>query len=135
MSALKYSMREPWEYDFMCKYTDSYQAVLFYNRIRKRYKHLRKYARRLDIYAYRLYDKDIPEIPAAVDLYIEDSTGYIFAALTEYERSTHEGTPKDTASAAELTEALCAALDIPADRVYGKYRKRQRGDAQYEKLA
>lgn len=128
-------MREPWEYDFMCKYTDSYQAVLFYNRIRKRYKHLRKYARRLDIYAYRLYDKDIPEIPAAVDLYIEDSTGYIFAALTEYERSTHEGTPKDTVSAAELTEALCAALDIPADRVYGKYRKRQRGDAQYEKLA
>lgn len=119
----------------MCNYVHSQQAVLFYNRIKKRYKHLKKYARRLGIYAYRLYDKDIPEVPAAVDLYMADGTDCMFATLTEYERITHEGIVKKSASAEELTEELCAALDIPADHVYGKYRKRQRGDAQYEKIA
>ena len=63
------------------------QTTLFYNRLVKRYKHLKKYARRLGIFAYRLYDKDIPEISVAVDLYIEDKTDLIFAVLTEYERS------------------------------------------------
>lgn len=122
----------------MCNYANSYQAVLFYNRIKKRYKHLKKYARRISTCAYRLYDKDIPEVPAAVDLYIEDDTNCIFATLTEYERAAHTSSAngaKEAASPAELTQALCAALDIPADRVYGKYRKRQRGESQYEKLA
>ncbi|UTC45894.1 methyltransferase domain-containing protein [Treponema vincentii] len=115
------------------------QAALFYNRLVKRYKHLKKYARRLGVFAYRLYDRDIPEIPVAVDLYIEDVTGLIFAVLTEYERSTdHNYTTKEgktAASLSELTEALCAALQIPPAQVYEKCRKRQRGEAQYEKIA
>ena len=141
------------------------QAALFYNRIKKRYKHLRKYAKRCGICAYRLYDKDIPEVPVAVDIYIEESTADIFAVLTEYERSQYKGRRRDkkrgqeaglirekkliqedaefpqqkvhtpdSASTQELTDALCAALEIPPEHVYGKCRKRQRGEAQYEKI-
>ena len=117
----------------------SRQAALFYNRLVKRYKHLKKYARRLGIFAYRLYDKDIPEIPVAVDLYIEDTTGALFAVLTEYERSPYNNDSnkegKTTASLSELTKAVCDALQIPAAQVYEKCRKRQRGEAQYEKIA
>lgn len=111
------------------------RSVLFYNRIVKRYKHLKKYARRLGIFAYRLYDKDIPEIPVAVDIYIEDKTGDMFAVLTEYERLHHDSEGQTATSLSELAEALCAALQIPPEHVYEKCRRRQRGESQYEKIA
>lgn len=46
-----------------------YQAELFSNRLKKKYKELRKWARKNRITCYRLYDRDIPEIPLSVDLY------------------------------------------------------------------
>jgi len=46
-----------------------YQAELFTNRLRKRYKELRKWARKNRISCYRLYDRDIPEVPVSLDLY------------------------------------------------------------------
>lgn len=45
------------------------QAQLLKNRIAKNHKALRKWARKNLVTAYRLYDRDIPEIPLAVDLY------------------------------------------------------------------
>ena len=48
---------------------NSYQAELFANRIAKQYRQLRKWARRNRISCYRLYDRDIPEIPLALDIY------------------------------------------------------------------
>ncbi|MFA6856888.1 MAG: class I SAM-dependent methyltransferase [Treponema sp.] len=48
---------------------DDYQASLFSNRLSKKYKTLRKWARRSRITCYRLYDRDIPEVPLAADLY------------------------------------------------------------------
>lgn len=47
----------------------NYQAELFANRLKKKYKELRKWARKNRISAYRLYDRDIPEIPFSLDLY------------------------------------------------------------------
>ena len=46
-----------------------YQAELFSNRLKKKYKELRKWARKNRISCYRLYDRDIPEIPLSVDIY------------------------------------------------------------------
>lgn len=46
-----------------------YQAELFGNRLKKKYKELRKWARKNRISCYRLYDRDIPEIPVSLDLY------------------------------------------------------------------
>lgn len=48
---------------------NEYQAELFANRLRKKYKELRKWARKNRITSYRLYDRDIPEIPVSFDLY------------------------------------------------------------------
>ncbi len=48
---------------------NNYQAELFTNRLRKRYKELRKWARKNRISCYRLYDRDIPEVPVSLDLY------------------------------------------------------------------
>lgn len=46
-----------------------YQAELFANRLKKKYKELRKWARKNNISSYRLYDRDIPEIPVSLDVY------------------------------------------------------------------
>ncbi|MEL3906770.1 MAG: class I SAM-dependent methyltransferase [Treponema sp.] len=106
---------------------------MFYNRLKKRFKHLKKWSKRLGIHAYRLYDRDIPEIPAAVDVYIEDTTDRLFAVLTEYAPSS----PKQNTGLLpfqELKTSVCQALDIPEESVYGRCRRRQRGDSQYEKI-
>lgn len=46
-----------------------YQSQLFANRLRKKYKELRKWARKNRVSSYRLYDRDIPEVPLSLDLY------------------------------------------------------------------
>lgn len=48
---------------------NQYQAELFANRLSKKYRQLKKWARKNRISCYRLYDKDIPEVPLAADLY------------------------------------------------------------------
>lgn len=46
-----------------------YQAELFCNRLKKKYKEYRKWSRKNRISCYRLYDRDIPEIPVSLDVY------------------------------------------------------------------
>lgn len=46
-----------------------FQKELFENRLSKNLKKLRKWARKNRVSCYRIYDKDIPEIPLAVDIY------------------------------------------------------------------
>ena len=48
---------------------NAYQAELFSNRLTKNYKQLKKWARKNRVTCYRLYDKDIPEVPLCADLY------------------------------------------------------------------
>ena len=47
----------------------AYQSQLFKNRLAKKYRTLRKWARKNRVSCYRLYDRDIPELPLAADLY------------------------------------------------------------------
>ena len=51
------------------EHKDEYQAELFVNRLKKKYKELRKWARKNRISCFRLYDRDIPEIPVSLDVY------------------------------------------------------------------
>lgn len=48
---------------------NEYQAELFGNRLAKKYKELRKWSRKNRISCYRLYDRDIPEVPVSLDIY------------------------------------------------------------------
>ncbi len=47
----------------------AYQSELFSNRLKRKYKELRKTMRKNRILSYRLYDRDIPEVPLSLDLY------------------------------------------------------------------
>ncbi len=48
---------------------NDYQAQLLANRVQKNFRRLRKWARRNSVTAFRIYDRDIPEIPLSIDLY------------------------------------------------------------------
>ncbi|MBQ0162117.1 MAG: class I SAM-dependent methyltransferase [Treponema sp.] len=45
------------------------QKTLFANRLKRKLKELKKWARKNKISCFRIYDKDIPEIPVSLDLY------------------------------------------------------------------
>ena len=99
---------------------------MFANRLRKRARALARWATREGVSCYRVYERDIPEVPLAVDLY----EGRLHVA--EYARGGEE--PHEDAWVAAMTRAAGEALDIPADRIWVKRRERQKGLAQYEKV-
>lgn len=112
------------------------QAVMFANRLEKNWRHLRKWARRTGVTAYRLYDRDIPEIPLAVDLYEEDGTDRRYLHIALYERPYDKPEDAETRWMDAMKRAAADVLEIPGESVYAKIRRRQRGeDAQYEKIA
>lgn len=98
------------------------------NRLRKRQRHLRKWARRNQLTCYRLYERDIPEYPLIADWYDGEAVVWL------YER-TRDETPAQVAAwrAHTLTE-IQAGLDLPRSQIYVKERQVQRGDAQYERV-
>jgi 23S rRNA (cytosine1962-C5)-methyltransferase len=112
----------------------TYQAEMFANRLKKRYAHLKKWARRNSINVYRLYDRDIPEIPLTLDLYIFES-GTVYGALFLYERPYKKDETQEAAWLTAMKTAASGVLEIPTENLICKVRKRQRGTAQYEKKA
>ena len=99
----------------------------FANRLGKNIKHLMKWARRNDIEAWRLYDKDIPQFPFALDIYgdqihlQEYDTGWLMQP-EEYEEWL-EG----------VNEAVGFVTGFAPEQIHLKRRERQRGKEQYEK--
>ena len=105
------------------------QAEIFRNRLAKRARHLRRWPTRRGIGCYRLYDRDIPEVPLVVDRY-ED-----YLHITEYERP-HTHTIAEHADWLDLMKRTAASvLEVPLQHIYLKKRLRQRGDRQHEVVA
>lgn len=111
------------------------QAVMFANRLEKQYKHLRKWARRTGTTCYRIYDKDIPEVPLAVDLYQEAASENRYLHIALYERPYDKPDEAEDLWMNEMKNAAADMLDIPAAHVFTKIRRRQRGEeSQYERI-
>jgi 23S rRNA (cytosine1962-C5)-methyltransferase len=93
------------------------------NRLRKNARHWGKWARRRGVECYRLYDRDMPEFPLAVDRYAERVHAQSFARPWE---------SVDEAADDEALRAVVAeALDADPRHVFLRTRARQRGSAQY----
>ena len=93
------------------------------NRVLKNQRHLQKWARREGIEAYRLYDRDIPEFPLAIDRYAD----WLHVQAFEKRR------PLGSGDLDSIREQLAEALQLPQDQVIIKHRRRQRGLSQYER--
>lgn len=105
------------------------QAELFRSRLKKRARHFRRWPTRQGITCYRIYERDIPEIPLIVDRY-EDHLH-----ITEYERP-HD---RDAGQHADWLDLMVRrageSLEVTRDKIFFKRRERQRGSKQHEHLA
>jgi 23S rRNA (cytosine1962-C5)-methyltransferase len=84
---------------------------MFANRLRKNARHFRKWAKARGLTAFRVYDRDIPEYPYAVDLYADR------VHLVEYprRRALKEGGLE--AQRAEVLAAVSAVLEVPPEHI------------------
>lgn len=98
---------------------------MFRNRLRKRGRHLGRWARREGISCYRVYEKDIPEIPLVVDRYGDA------ACVSEFARRDDS---RGDAWVTAMVAAIAEALEVAPDAIFWKQRARQRGPEQYQRL-
>ncbi|HZZ71649.1 MAG TPA: class I SAM-dependent methyltransferase [Pirellulales bacterium] len=103
------------------------QAAAFRNRLARMSKHWSKWARRQNITCYRLYDRDVPEIPLAIDRYEN------YLAIAEYDRPHNRTDLEQRKWLDQMLESAMSVLQIPRERIFLKRRERQTGRAQYQK--
>ncbi len=103
------------------------QVQEFANRLKKRARHLRKWPSR-GITCYRLYEKDVPDVPLAVDWY--DGRLHI----VEFERPNEHTAAQHWDWRDRMIKAAAEALEIDPEQVYYKDKPKQRGLTQHEKV-
>ena len=90
----------------------AYQAELFANRLKKKYKELRKTMRKNRVLCYRLYDRDIPEVPLSLDLYefLPDGVDSVLEAARFMSGQNERLSANDPAIEKEIKERTFAVL-------------------------
>jgi len=102
-------------------------AEMVYNRLLKNRKRLKRWLEREQIECYRVYDADMPEYSAAIDVYGDRLHIQEYAAPSEIPAAKAEARFKD------LLFAARRAFDVPTERIYIKQRRSQSPDAQYRR--
>ncbi len=110
----------------------SQQAEMFANRLKKNLKKIGKWARKNHINAYRVYDADLPEYAVAIDLYYTDT---LRVHVQEYEAPKTISEQKANQRLAGILAEIQNVLQIPAEQVYLKIRRKQKSSQQYQKQA
>jgi len=114
------------------------QAELLFNRLSKRYRHLKKWAKRTGTNAFRLYDRDIPEIPLVLDLYGDAVSGAVYKRPYEKDDSDISGGEEGIWLNA-MKASAARALGISEGNIFLKERRRmrqrQRTGDQYGKVS
>jgi len=99
----------------------------FKNRIRKNYRHLRKWGNRTKTNCFRIYDKDIKEYPLAIDIYDGRFCVHYFSDTRENE------TPRQDLYD-EVINALSSLFSVSQESIYSKTRIKREKIEQYEKI-
>ena len=103
------------------------QAEMFANRLKKRRAHLWKWARRTGVSCFRIYDRDIPELPFQIDEY---ERHLVIAQIVRVRSIDEEHAKLWTAT---MVDAAARALGVEKSKVFLKDRIPQKGTTQYEK--
>jgi 23S rRNA (guanine2445-N2)-methyltransferase / 23S rRNA (guanine2069-N7)-methyltransferase len=114
-------------------------AAMFANRLRKNFAALGDWARAEGIACYRIYDADMPEYAFSIDLYqasaTEPADGARWVYVQEYAPPSTVDADKARARREEVFATIPDELRVARERIYLRTRKRQKGGAQYTKLA
>lgn len=108
------------------EFTES-QSEDLSNRLKKNYSKLSKWARKEGLEAWRVYDADLPEYNAAIDIYGDH------LVIQEYAppKTIPDGVATDRLW--HLVEMVAETLPFDSSHIVLKVRKRQKGQEQYER--
>lgn len=98
------------------------------NRIRKNYKHIRKWAKKTLTNAFRIYDRDIKEYPLAIDFYNGRFLVHYFTSSREEEEPRQD-------LYVEVMAALTTLFSVTAESIHWKTRIKREKTEQYTKSA
>ena len=100
------------------------------NRLQKNRRKLSKWLKSDEVTNYRVYDADLPDYAAAIDIY---TTTELIAHVQEYEAPKSIDDRKAARRLSELLSVVRDEFDLTPEQIYLKQRRRQKGAAQYEK--
>lgn len=98
----------------------------FINRIRKNYRHARKWAKRTLTDCFRLYDREIPGYPISIDFYANRFCIHYFSPCGSGEEPSSDFTKK-------VEEALVTIFGVQSEAIYWRVRQKTQQTRQYEK--
>ena len=109
------------------------QSEQFAARLKKVAKQRNRWASRNAIDCYRLYDADLPDYAAAIDLYrgVDAYEGQTFVHLAEYAPPAQVSPELARKRLEDMIALTPAVLGIPADRLFCKTRTKDKGGSQY----
>jgi 23S rRNA (cytosine1962-C5)-methyltransferase len=99
----------------------------FLNRIRKNYRHLRKWAKRTETDSFRLYDREVPGYPLAIDFYGGRFCIHYFSPSRDYLEA-----PPEVIS--EINQGLAQLFGTDPAAIFWRTRAKNKETRQYEKI-
>lgn len=96
------------------------------NRIRKNYRHIRKWAKRSNTDCFRVYDREIHQYPLVIDFYAGRFCVQYFSKASDPEPS------KELVE--ETNQILSTIFGIDSSAIYWRTRMRSKETRQYEKI-
>lgn len=97
------------------------------NRLRNKYKHLRKWAKRTQTDCFRIYDRDIPHFPLAIDYY----AGHF---CVQYFSPSKENDEPPSELVQETNQIIGSIFGVTFDYIHWRTRSKSKKTRQYEKL-
>lgn len=96
------------------------------NRIRKNYRHIRKWAKRTETDCFRIYDREIPHYPLVIDYYAG-------RFCVQYFSRTRDNSEPSEELADETEKVLHSIFGVTSDSIYWRTRMKCKKTRQYEK--
>ncbi len=109
-------------------------AQMFGNRLAKNFKTLRTWARRSDVYCYRVYDADMPEYSFAIDIYGNGEAAGQHVYVQEYAPPDSVDREGARLRRWEALSVIPEVIGVPRERMHVRTRRPQKGATQYEKV-
>jgi len=105
---------------------DEDKSSILKNRIRKNYRHIRKWANRTKTNCFRIYDKDIKEYPLAIDYYDGRFCVHYFTSTRDSDEPRQD-------LYEETMDALSSLFHASEESIYWRTRVKREKTEQYEK--
>ncbi|SHF18942.1 bifunctional 23S rRNA (guanine(2069)-N(7))-methyltransferase RlmK/23S rRNA (guanine(2445)-N(2))-methyltransferase RlmL [Vibrio gazogenes] len=104
-------------------------AADFANRLRKNIAKITPWAKREQLDCYRVYDADLPDYNAAIDVYGDH------VVIQEYAAPKSIAPEKAKRRLTDMIRATTQVMDVDANHIVLKVREKQKGHAQYQKMS